>query len=1249
MIAEHANRPLSELYHGILSGNEETPAPAAQPYLFIRHGGRGPTVGFSDTLAGRRLNMDVTAVLLAAHLEILPAVEEAFGPLRIPADLIPALVLMAEKTVHHQPSKIEECREVVELADRGSLLVVSPVLPPRHDAQIVEELGESWVAMFEAAREEDGYFLDFLPLTKLDLTGPPSTLPEDAEERLVNCRTILEVLHHQGQLSDVEYSRALSRLGEEGRKEPSSATLKEGSVLYCDGSIAELLSGAGILQAACRLFHVRIEQRELDSAHASLRYQEHAHAQIEWLNDLIDQLRSGVENGTYEILPVQSREDEDLEVVHPAQLDLRCLETLFLFEAEEGDIVWADDRMATSYPARGSVPIVGITEVLRTLVDTGSTGLDEYYDKLERLRAANVRFVPAQQDEILYHLRRAQVGEMGVVESRPLRTLRRYFAACLVQSDDLQRPPMPEGAPNPFGEIEFVINLSRVASGALLEVWKADEEEHKRRWRSEWLLANLYLDLPALARITWSQTTEQDDRYRLAVELAGLIIQAVQLDWRSSEGEPSQRRKYLDWLYERVLHKRFGADPGLLTGVADSVKEYLVETQEGAEREGRAPEARMLLGLFYSDLPQPLQQELGLDADLMERISVKYSKAMTIGDLSFDAEEFCRAAGEAVNGHEAQIIPIELDAEAAFAPLDQPGGSVDIRLIRPDGDEVEVRDEILAMLSDSAAEREAVLRRNRLWFDCPEDEFERAVAEIASGEDPQWRLDETEAWRSSSAAAFYTNLRNRLAQYPVFKLPDLRPPDAEALVRHLRLRSDAGSGEALQPTLDAAADVLIREEELFAALERFAGLPVPLPTPLIEAVASLSSLERCSLFRRLLRVPGSPSSKMHIIRLLSRFGEDKPAYFRLARRIGMRLFTAREAEEFEAFTAVLKWVNDEFDRWPETHLWAPEVRLTMVWAHAHRLFVILMSTGATVVWVKDTFTQPSGLQMTSEVFEREPDYWFDVTHPRRIDRGSFLLAGLSYGFGDEAQRFSNEASLENADGLSELPLLRDPTLARNGMGSFLGGDRGEKLAPLIGSERAGLYSRQGLRLLVEDKLANREEPEQVHLFWASLYAVIGDLPPYEDIAGRLEEAVRQTNFVDLTRSNSQVGILALHTASHLVTNGGDEDLRIYLKEQLIGVADLLAKLDSSASDQSISVNTERAELGALVDAALALAVATSPPENVHPELAAIIDQLASVRPSMVPFFKLIALRLCEELHLSQSQHYRPLLNRLRAE
>lgn len=74
-----------------------------------------------------------------------------------------------------------------------------------------------------------------------------------------------------------------------------------------------------------------------------------------------------------------------------------------------------------------------------------------------------------------------------------------------------------------------------------------------------------------------------------------------------------------------------------------------------------------------------------------------------------------------------------------------------------------------------------------------------------------------------------------------------------------------------------------------------------------------------------------------------------------------------------------------------------------------------------------------------------------------------------------------------------------------------------------------------------------------------------------------------------------------------VLNIGNEDLRRHLKEQLVGVAGLLAEQDNSPSDRSAGVAdlTERVELGAFMDAALTLAVAVNPPENVHPELAAL--------------------------------------------
>lgn len=230
-------------------------------------------------------------------------------------------------------------------------------------------------------------------------------------------------------------------------------------------------------------------------------------------------------------------------------------------------------------------------------------------------------------------------------------------------------------------------------------------------------------------------------------------------------------------------------------------------------------------------------------------------------------------------------------------------------------------------------------------------------------------------------------------------------------------------------------------------------------------------------------------------------------------------------------------------------------------------------------------------------------------------------------------------------------MLRDPTLASNGLDSFMGGDRGEKLSDLLGPEQASVYSRQALKSLAEDKLNDLGEPEQEQLVWASIHAVIGDLPPYEDLAERVAEAVRQTDFVDLMRSNAQTGLLALHTAAQLAPNIEDEALRSHLKEQLVDVARMLGEADSSPEGARVSVEElmERPELSPLLDSALALAIAADSSEHVHSEFAALIGQLVTVWLSTVTLFKLTVLRLCEELPVWQSKHYWPLLIRLRAE
>src|SRR4029450_7482943 len=165
-------------------------------------------------------------------------------------------------------------------------------------------------------------------------------------------------------------------------------------------------------------------------------------------------------------------------------------------QGQPGDVLWIDDRYAHSYPhQQHGIPIIGINEVLKALVKMGALHDAGYYAYLSRLRAANVRFIPVEQGELLHHLRQARIDHGLLIDSHAPRVVRRSRAACLVEGHMRQRAPMPEGAPNPHGEIAFLINFCSVARETLRAVWAEESADDLTcQARAEWLLSNLYVD-----------------------------------------------------------------------------------------------------------------------------------------------------------------------------------------------------------------------------------------------------------------------------------------------------------------------------------------------------------------------------------------------------------------------------------------------------------------------------------------------------------------------------------------------------------------------------------------------------------------------------------------------------------------------------------------------------------------------------------------------------------------------------------
>jgi hypothetical protein len=1265
LVAESLNRPLADFYHALLEANEGASDLLRYPMLLARHGGRALMDGFPDNVPQWRLNLDITAILLANHLGILPNVEEVFSPIRIPVDTITTLIFTRDKVTHHQPSILRDHQRVIQLVEQGKLQVSGHRLLPNYEhSRLVEELGEGWVALFESARANQGYLVDFFPLTKIDLSGPPSKLPDDIAKYLVNCRSLVEALWQQGPLSEEEYHKALVELGEEGRTAATEAIPREGHPLYLDSGIAQVLAGADLLSIVCERFRAQIGQREIEQIRAELWWNERRRAVEGWLTDLINRMTKGIDDGKYSIIPI-AIDEGDASASHkiaPQNFYLSCLLTLFRFKPEEGDVIWVDDRYMNGYSRRDSVPIVGINEILKALVSAGALSTSDYREKVTQLRASNIRFTPVQADEIVYHLQQARVNNQGVlVETKELSTLRRYVAACLLDGDILQRPPLPEGSPNERGEMDFIVGLSRAILDAIGELWKTSSDDDSTcRSRAEWILGNLYIDHLGLSKMAKLQRSEEEYLFVVGLTLTSLIFHVLKLDPESREGRPSVRHRYLNWLSERIFLRRFEADPSLIAAVAGNLKKYLIDLQQNMPAEAPRAVALRVVQEVYQDLPEPIRNELERDAGFLADIG--FRPLIVVSGLHFDPDDFWQAASEAINGREAKAAILDQDKEVIFKPCHDSSGHHIFCFDHPTSNRHEsVLRDVGGLLLESSAEREKFLLQNRAWFDCSNEILEQIVAEIVAIENPKQRVEKAMLWRSSSAVTYYMELEQRLSQQGELRFVDLLSLNAEGLLRHLGLTTDAGSGGEFQTALRIAAQRLVKEEGLESAVERLFGLPVPLSTELLGAVVELSSADKKTLIKRLLSTSSAPLAKIHLVYLLLHCDAAQPAFHRLARWFTKSLLSDTGKDDIGAFLAILRWISSEFDRRPDIRMWPAHIRLAMSWAHAHRLYTILLSVGVPIAWLQEKFGEMGQLALP-EIFSRDSEYWYDVAHPRQVSVESFILGGMAYSLENKSDELVDEGlrDIFLAKAFHELggvrlptpPLLKDVSQAPNAISSFLGGDRGEKLLPLLGEEEANALSHSTLQALVEQAINRLTEANNDLANWALLYALLGDLPPSESLASRLKLILRQTNFISLFESDVRLGGFALQAASLQAIHLGDEEIHQHLRDQIVKAAKLFADLDSvseeSKNARGNDTDDRQEAKSLLLESALNISIAARPSGDVISEFSDLVKQLVEISATMLQTWKPIIQRLCEELPLSQAYQLWPLFIRLRA-
>jgi hypothetical protein len=717
--------------------------------------------------------------------------------------------------------------------------------------------------------------------------------------------------------------------------------------------------------------------------------------------------------------------------------------------------------------------------------------------------------------------------------------------------------------------------------------------------------------------------------------------------------EDSPRQKFIDWLESRIISQRFKADPDAVVAVADCLKNLLIEvTDRRDDHEPREIVARLLLQRYFFDLPESIQDAIQLDPEVMTRLGVMTFKSITVGPVCFERGEFVKAAADAVNGRLARITAREPEAEFTFTSTNDSSTGRLLLEVRDQQEAVVTTfcDPLVGLLLENPQDREEWLRSHLSWFDCTPDEFEKAIVDIMSTEEPQNRVEKVMSWRKDSAAVFYANIEQQLKDSRQFSHDELVPPSAEGLLRHFRLDTFYSSETDFQAIWQKAAIAFIAEEGLASSVERMGCLPVRLPHVLWEEFDRLSREEKRGLIRKLCSRLSSPVSKLHLIDLSLRYAREDTELLDLARLSLTELFDESAGElHYRLFAALLNYINDEFGYWADAARWPWPIKLAMVWAHTSRLHNLFgrlkLDPDRLAQWFERVRRRTS-----AEILGRELASWNDVLHPRWQNRTNFLVHAVASIVSSYDSQVIEEVGIskllvttaftgDNESRSPQISLLRDPTLTSNALDSFLGGDLSAVLAPCIGHELSRTLESSSLKSMVKEAIQTLKNDSFQQAEWLKIGVVVGNLPMYEDLAAEFQQVVRQLNFSSLDMNNPSIALLALRVASDQVVHFKDEAFRLYCESGLLEII----KAHASKGNRS-----DTPDIDVFLDFVLELSIRPGDMRATSKAFSKLLQDMFDAWPRLATRWRPGLSMLVRELPARQLHGIWPLVLRMRA-
>ncbi|WP_144312443.1 tetratricopeptide repeat protein [Terriglobus saanensis] len=1162
---------------------------SSQHPTYARHGWRSRRE--SVTPSPGRLCADLTSLLLAHHLGILPLIVESFRPIRIPHGSVLALASMREAVGSHQPVRVAALRGVQDAIGNRTITVcaVGPV---------------------------SGIVIDYPPA---DL-GIESDTIRPLPTPVISPKVVIDNLLGLGRLPAGRAAAVITALGTTPQDGGVPVTLGVGAALVIGLTLLESFSEANVLTEVCKTFRVQITEEDAILLSNELAGYQRAAEDAASLAQLIERINKGLEVKDFQLLPVldDSLQDQNGSADDRRSLVRRCVIDLLRYSGDKSHLLWIDDRALNATAHHDGVRIVDSVDILSGLHSSGSLKDEAFFRYLNQYRASGLRFLSLRSDELVFWLHQASSATDEFTESYELRVVRLNHARALHDASALRTSPSME---NQSLEWPFLLNSATAVADAMRDIWKTDGSKRIREQQCAWLTDNLLL-MDRGRTNTGIQLSPEADLSIEAITLAELTVTACGTFDYSDKGREA-RREYLSWVYYRVLHPRFEADEQLREATLEQMTQMLLSMRP---KEPKAKKVLAALSLvvhtWIDDLPEEIGTRFIMDNGLMNRFGVSVIGMVSVGKLRFKSDQFWRAVRDVVRTKKA----IGLDAARIFTQV-RDGFSV-LAVENLATGEVIVWDEApLELLSSVQAQQSGAMAAIRSSFDLSDSEFDTLKQKIRKG-DGEEILQYVATLRNLSANHFYQALDWKLGNHASVTGDDLIPKDERLLTRYLRLDEDADAS-ATSERIEGGS-VMLASLTLQSALERLIMLPKNLEAAALERLEEQPQSERRSIFRRLAkRSHGNPVSLAHFIRLLYHFGLENRAYVRWADRLVRKLLSVNGSPELGAMLQMLTIVERELSQHPSFPGQSSRIRLLMIWSHVSQLQRIFVGRKVDMNWIQTNFGKGWN-RLPAELYGDQSEYWRDVSHPSRLEP-TRLLAALVYYATQNGARLRSEVqeSLKTSIGTQSgnfIDLLFDATHEPDAIGSILSESMGwlegldEDTRSLCLAARHPDTPRQ-----IAENLLNGGDP----LLWVHLQSVVksGIIP--DDARTDIRILLQTVDLAALYATNPNVAPLALAFAATHARELGQDVVEKVRRE-------LLQVIEDSKRDADLARAMKVDDM--VLSAALYLYRGADLGESPFRSIGELWLELVQASPRCAELCRGMADRLIEALPNADSRH-----------